>query len=146
MSKFEEFKKAKAAYLEALDQIGEEEVVAEYRRHLEQHPDVYGVMWTQWTPSFNDGEPCRFTVTEPAQFTKEQLLDYLLDKDYEESVLEDQEEDDLFGELSLRELEGYSHTSKNMLIMDEDILESVFGDGVTVVVTRTGVYTREYFD
>lgn len=146
MSKFEEFKKAKAAYLEALDQIGEEEVVAEYRRHLEQHPDVYGVMWTQWTPSFNDGEPCRFMVTEPTQFTKKQLLDYLLDKDYEENVLEEQEEDDLFRSLSLRELEGYSRSTKNMLFMDEDILESVFGDGVTVVVTRTGVYTREYFD
>lgn len=146
MSKFEEFKKAKAAYLEALDQIGEEEVVAEYRRYLEQHPEVYGVMWTQWTPSFNDGEPCRFMVAEPTQFTKKQLLDYLLDKDYEENVLEEQEEDDLFRSLSLRELEGYSRSTKNMLFMDEDILESVFGDGVTVVVTRTGVYTREYFD
>ena len=85
-------------------------------------------------------------VAEPTQFTKKQLLDYLLDKDYEENVLEDQEEDDLFRSLSLRELEGYSRSTKNMLFMDEDILESVFGDGVTVVVTRTGVYTREYFD
>lgn len=85
-------------------------------------------------------------VTEPTQFTKKQLLDYLLDKDYEESVLEEQEEDDLFGELSLRELEGCSHRAKNIPIMEDDILESVFGDGVTVVVTRTGAYTREYFD
>lgn len=29
------------------------------------HPEVTGIAWTQYTPYFNDGDPCVFSVGEP---------------------------------------------------------------------------------
>lgn len=53
------------AYKNQLNSIGKEarEAVAEYLAPLV--PPGYILKWDQYTPYFNDGEPCTFSVNEP---------------------------------------------------------------------------------
>lgn len=36
------------------------------KEFFEKNPAIKAVMWTQYTPFFNDGETCEFSVNEPA--------------------------------------------------------------------------------
>jgi hypothetical protein len=153
MDKFENYKRAKAAYLEALDEFGEDDVVALFRVFFENNPGIYGVLWTQWTPSYNDGEPCEFMVTEQCAFTKDALLDVISEERYKEEILESLEAGDdqeVFSSLNISVLESMPSVGDLKKTpfpeIDEEILKSVFGDGFRVVVTRNCVYTTEYYD
>lgn len=33
-----------------------------FKEIFEEYPELHGFRWTQYTPSFNDGDPCEFTV------------------------------------------------------------------------------------
>ncbi len=37
---------------------------AEFKTFLDAHPNVLGFVWEQYTPYFNDGDPCEFGVRE----------------------------------------------------------------------------------
>src|SRR5688572_125580 len=45
---------------------GGERLVGEHLKELlAAHPKIEAVKWTQYTPYFNDGDPCVFSVNEP---------------------------------------------------------------------------------
>ncbi|MBD2201808.1 hypothetical protein H6G33_10655 [Calothrix sp. FACHB-1219] len=56
---------------EAIGKSVLELVVKQVRDVIEYLPDsIVGITWTQYTPFFNDGDPCTFRVNDPQWITK----------------------------------------------------------------------------
>lgn len=148
MNKYEAYQKARAEYLKALDSIEESDIVEKYREFIDKN-NLYGVMWYQYTPSFNDGDPCTFTSSRPQAFTKKELVDFLQDQEDSKvllKLLESGTEEELFENFTPNSLEEYCNYSSSIPVIDDDLLQSLFGDGVTVVITKTMAHKTRYYD
>jgi hypothetical protein len=110
------------------------------QQFMTDHPEVAALRWSQYTPYFNDGDPCVFSVGE---------LYYKLVGGDEEAG----DEEDGFEYLSsygkpaefaqqpwYKALEELS----SALSGSEDELLAAFGDHVQVIVTKAGVDVEEY--
>ena len=108
---------------------------------MKDHPEVKGIKWAQYTPYFNDGDPCTFSVSAFGFFFEGDDLD---GSHYD-------------GELPWRGYEGWdkanvcsleTHDACVALAKElgnmEDVLETLFGDHVSVSVTPDGVSVDEY--
>lgn len=142
MSKlFDELTALKEAYDTKLAEEGEEAVKELFKELFDKHPQLVSVTWRQYTPYFNDGDPCYFRVGEfETNFDEDEYDDE--DEDEEEAVEEETTEEvveesvdyDAINE-AVGELEG---------LLPEDVLEHVFGDHVTITATREGFDITEY--
>ena len=112
---------------------GKKEIKAHLDEIFAKFPDVTGIRWRQYTPYFNDGDPCEFAVHEA---------------EVKLSAGTGGDEDDGW-EYSLPD----KHPAKKVirefsdLIQSEgmiDVMETVFGDHVQVVVTPEGVTADDY--
>lgn len=113
--------------------------VAELRRLMLRYPDIKAASWHQYTPSFNDGDPCYFTVGDFYISTSENLNSH--------GELDDDEDDGLvFSSYNLPA--KYKEFSPVMDFVGSgvgsDILEDVFGSDVQVRVTASGVQVEDY--
>ena len=61
---FDELKEMKAAYDRKLQQEGEAAVKDAFKDLFDKYPEVRSVVWSQYTPYFNDGDVCYFSVHE----------------------------------------------------------------------------------
>lgn len=161
---------ARAKYDEQLKRIGKnvaKEVAKEIGALL---PPGYGLKWTQGTPSFNDGDPCTFSVHDPS----------LVRLDAEEDESENEEPDDdgetctgpdemdlstavkrygkkdkpvnstygAYVEYGFPKIEGYTLETLKSLdelwhSLPEDLLQAAFGDGAEVTVKPDGKYDND---
>ena len=112
---FDELKALKEAYDKKLNEEGENAIKELFKELFEKHPQLESVSWRQYTPYFNDGDPCYFRVGE---FEPE------FDGD------EDEASNDAVYELADE--------------LPEEVLESVFGDHVKITATRDGFEVTEY--
>ena len=48
-----------------IKEVGQGSIKEMFEAIFKQAPAVLAVKWTQYTPHFNDGEPCVFNVNEP---------------------------------------------------------------------------------
>jgi hypothetical protein len=138
MGRLDDFNKKKKELEEIITSFGKGTLKEEFKFWFEEFPELKGFGWTQYTPYFNDGEPCEFSVYEGGFFFSEEDLNKVLD-----------------GEEHLYDFDPYSlsldDVMKNKcseitqkLSSMGDILESVFGDGVQVIVTPTKIEVTEY--
>lgn len=119
-------------------------LIAELKDVFVRHTDLKVIKWTQYTPGFNDGDPCYFTIGD---VTASNHMDVNAYGEWEGD--EDEEPKDLVA-FSLdynvpkqyKDLEALGKFINSAT--GRDVLEFMFGDGVTVVVTATGVDTEEY--
>lgn len=118
----------------------------EFRKHFASlmsgvftdHPDIFAIVWAQYTPHFNDGDVCEFSVCDIMGFSEQNIREY--------NELEDGEEIDhdsitsLYGEMwadgeyfceSDFEKYGLKHIFKN-----EDLMQTIFGDDKLVLLVR----------
>jgi hypothetical protein len=65
MPTYEDLRKMKKAYEEARDAGAKDALRDHFKGLFELHPDVAAIRWRQYTPYFNDGEPCTFRVCDP---------------------------------------------------------------------------------
>lgn len=112
-----------------------------------QNPEVKAIVWEQYTPYFNDGEPCVFGVNEPVFVTKEY-------DEYDERSY-NYEEDDVFswkynpnnkkGSPSpfREELIKNCKEVKDFIQQNDELFEAMFGDHVKVVL-RPGEEPETY--
>jgi len=141
MSKlFDELTALKEAYDTKLSEEGEDAVKELFKELFDKHPQLQSVTWRQYTPYFNDGDPCYFRVGEfETDFDGEEYED----EDEEEDVVEEEATEEVVEEPidynaineAVGELEG---------LLPEDVLEYVFGDHVTITATREGFEVSEY--
>jgi hypothetical protein len=123
--------------------------------------NISGLIWEQYTPYFNDGEACIFSVGEPALILRNP-----------EAVFSSYDEENCVPELSYSDWDrimgpdepGWYEHVKNLieetgltkgtfetaqsfvqqLMGMEDVLKQAFGDHVHVKVTAEGVDVDEY--
>lgn len=132
------------------------------KEFFDKNPGIQAIIWTQYTPYFNDGEPCEFRVGDPT-FTNSpngedvspwgeyegedesvwacENIAYVLNSDREYYKAKA----DLIkaaGEINVDSCSAFSRIlcSSEM----EDVFLSMFGDHAKVVATRDGFDVDDY--
>lgn len=156
-NKLEQIKRLREEYKELSQNLFAEGVKAIF----DTYPDLIAVGWSQYTPYWNDGDPCEFSVHE-SQIQWKGVTD------------QDDFEDEDYGDEWLHDLNGYEYQQKmhnkypkekyyimkdenevqmhkavddvNAILreIDESTMEEMFGDHVFVTVTKEGVTTEGY--
>lgn len=119
-----------------------------FQEFFEANPKIDAVRWEQYTPYFNDGDPCTFRVCEPnLRFVNGVLTEEEAENlsDYGDGFVWS-----LYGvkdEVRKAELEkilnGAAELTK-ILSEAEEFLEAVYGDHVQITVTREGIKVEDY--
>lgn len=136
-----------AAVRDEMKRVGRVALQEAFDDFFAKVPEAEAIVWVQYTPYFNDGDTCEFSVhdmqlklsakareemlgIEDAEADHEDWLDNRWESD--ESDLDDLEDPrgpeiaNLFSELAGD-------------VVDEDLFLATFGDHVAVTVTRTGI-------
>jgi hypothetical protein len=116
---------------------------------FELNPGINALRWTQYTPYFNDGDACVFSVGD-VYFTNakgNQLDDISGWGEYEgddADIWSDSYPKYLTGKLGVN-VESCEFISSMINSSEmEDIMEMMFGDHVCVTVTRVGIDVTDY--
>lgn len=117
-----------------------------FKEFFERNPEVNVIYWTQYTPYFNDGDPCYFSVNFDGGFAYIKDIDYNNLQQYTDGYdIDEMEVED--GSLLYHELvEKYPKLGKDMYAIDEllnhvDFIKETLqdlGEG-TVMVTEKGI-------
>ncbi len=163
IAEFETVKKAFEAKLQ-------ESMKADFEAFFAATPLVHAITWTQYTPHFNDGDPCTFSVNEPdfqnhEDFELEPAGGYGDGGSFPSKPSEyvyagaadpaDRHHDHYVKEIADYEesiqQDGYVQTVENIREMSkfigsipEEVMNAAFGDGVKVVATRDGFEVDEH--
>jgi hypothetical protein len=130
---------------------GKEALKDAFQEFFEAHPEAKCIVWTQYTPYFNDGDACEFRVNElalklnktPSEDTSAEDDDFEDNDDYESDIY-----DLKYGKKTLTVAEAklvadFTSLEKATGQLDE-VFELVFGDHVKVRATRNGFDVTEY--
>lgn len=153
----EKVKALKAKYEEFLAKIKKEDLAEPFREFLEKYPFIEAVKWSQYTPYFNDGDVCTFSVNEPETIIDGEPRDC---GKTEEWVVDGQEEvtdnwtypprprlrdkyvKKAVAPISLAAAEDFDRLHQSF---DDDIFKAVFGDHVEVTYSlANGFEIDEY--
>ena len=120
------------------------------KEFFDKNPNVTAIVWTQYTPFFNDGDTCEFSVNEPT-FTNAPDPENVRWGEYEgdEEVAADGSK--------IFTWEGWGQCPDNLnkdmcnafsrMIQSsemEDVMKAMFDDHVKVVATREGFDVEDY--
>lgn len=111
-----------------------------FKAFFAQYPTVTAIGWTQYTPYFNDGEPCEFSKHEFGVSTRS-------DVDWENAgQYDDNDEPYIRDEYELQSEEEHLKRALRRLerASEEDLFEAAFGDHVRVVATPAGFHVFEH--
>lgn len=151
------------------------------KQFFEENPEIKCITWSQFTPYFNDGEPCVFGVGEVKflkKFDKEEKLnsdeyefddDYVdfvvdtgslafdlewaqkqydryKDSEYEQTAQNYKEEINRIKNASEREKELYENcvSFEELIQSNEDMMEEIFDDHVSVYITPDEIIVEGY--
>jgi hypothetical protein len=104
-------------------------------------PEVKTVYWTQYTPSYNDGDPCVFTLGD-LYFSPAELDGHPEDYDGDEA---DAPYASFGGDKRVSaELRTEMKALESFLYDNADMLEPLYGNNVAITVTRERVTLDEY--
>lgn len=95
-----------------------------------KYPEILKFGWTQYTPYFNDGDPCVFNYNDMYVCTDPETADGSV-YDWEDMY-------------SLKNKYPELAEFEKVLSSSEDILLAMFGDHVQVTVTPAGIDVDEY--
>jgi hypothetical protein len=142
---------------------GEIAIKEEFKSIFESFPRLKAFRWVQYTPHFNDGEPCEFSVHDPLFAVSGLQKEGGPEWDHAEDEDEDEEGDitlqfsdkwsfSYYGDkspgafnLPTEEEQAQMKHISSILNDNEDIMQYVFDDGVQITVYRDGrVDVNEY--
>lgn len=127
---FDELKELKAAYDKKIKDDGEAALGEAFKEVFDKFPDLKAITWVQYTPYFNDGDTCTFSVHDfDVNFNDE-------DYNYGDTLWE------LRNDPSKKELIEAIRTLRQEL--PSDVLEYIFGDHAKIVATPTGFKVTEF--
>lgn len=152
---------------ETLRAVTAEGLLPVFAEAFRRNPLIKCMIWTQYTPYFNDGDPCEFSAhvdrggarshfpprgtlsgwdvvagKMPDLPRGDEIDGFTTPEDYDDPVLG-------YGYSSKGDgneaaLEQAGAVSQAVADLPEDLLESVFGDGVKVLVWEGGILTTGY--
>ena len=136
----EEIEAIRKAHMETLQMKFKEAT----RAFFDSNPTIQAVVWSQYTPYFNDGEECIFSVNTPTfvreNFDEEDLLDpYEYEGDETYKSLSFWRKPDATDSV---ELNCYEFSV--LIEGNDELMKNVFGDHVAVYLTRNKVVVVEY--
>lgn len=166
----EELAELQKAYREAVESKGQAVLDYLFKDLFDSAPSVEGVVWEQYTPYFNDGDACVFSIGEPRFLIKnndpvvEGVTSWYGDdydeedddvslSEYEASQFVNYEWDGSWPNRTRRVIpisdlktELYEHLEKVETGFGAvtDVLENLFGDHVRIKATRSGYDVTEY--
>lgn len=113
---------------------------------------VKAVMWEQYTPAFNDGEPCEFGVREPRITTNDVVAAAWLEGEEPDMELAYPGSDNYYDDYDYQswsshpdgKLEGEQYYPPVDSAEFEDAVHTTFGNDTKIVVTPTRVMAFEY--
>ena len=126
-----------------------------------KNPGVSAIVWTQYTPYFNDGDTCEFRVNDPT-FTNAPDPENIVWEEYEGEeenvwtasniayVLNSDQQWYAEAKRLIQEQGGVDVESCNMMARAicssemEDVMLAMFGDHSKVIATRDGFDVEEY--
>lgn len=135
----------------------------------EENPKIHCMTWVQYTPYFNDGEPCRFRMGDIWIMTKEVYDLYkeernpyaeewnIIERDYDTDRKNEYKTNtwklvDIFGEdeekielsITLEEAQKAWEMVKVFQKIPDEVFLMMFGDHQHVVATKDGFEVEEY--
>lgn len=134
---------AHLAHIEKIKKEVEKESAIVFKKSMvsffEAFPEVSKILWTQYTPYFNDGDPCTFSLGEV----------YFVPKDVEDEDFGYWDYDDVafstYDDRKPSEELGIAMKAITSLINKlDDFLEDQFGDHMMITLTKDGIDTIEY--
>lgn len=136
-----------------------EEFKKELRSFFESTPEIKAIVWNQYTPYFADGDACEFSVNE-VYFTNaesEILEENLNGISYGDIELEgffsitsnskygrNWDDTPIQEPVSLEVQTSINDMAKKLNMIPDEVYLDMFGDHVTVTVTRDTITTSEY--
>ncbi len=106
---------------------------------LDKFPRVEAFKWSQYTPSWNDGSPCTFSINEESFAIK-----LVLPEGKTEWTDEDGCDEDGRWDFDLEDEEEKALNELASLGGPEEFIEILFGTNVTVTVTRDEISVDHY--
>ena len=149
---------ARKAYDEQLAALGAEAAKAVAEFLGQRIPAGFKLEWTQYTPYFNDGEPCTFSVHTPYLYKPEGDEEHRWAEEYDTSIElgcknygKDYTYSDGYVSKARELIDGISIEDFDALSaawdeLPEDMLLKAFGDHTKVIVESGGAYTNDEFD
>lgn len=141
MGKYESLRDVHAKLEEArnnMKKTGRDALAEAFKEFFNLNPDITALKWSQYTPYFNDGDPCTFRRHE-MEIQSPLARDKYSEKNGQEPDTEAFYDDYCLTEESQRELTSSLKSLGELEdILDDELMETVFGDGVTVIATIDG--------
>jgi len=137
---FAEIERTKQKYEAAVKAIGREGVQKLLAPLFERYQNVDAVKWTQYTPYFNDGEPCEFDANGDYAEVRFKAEDG-------DVLTKESQEQDFESDWENREKPARYEAIKAIrtaLKINNAVMLAAFGDHVEVTVDRAGVTVDEY--
>ncbi len=122
--------------------VGKEEFIGEFAKLFEAHPILLGVKWRAYTPYFNDGDACTFSVHEPS-YSIEGLVSKYPEEDEEENGAGYIDSYSINEKALTKEQKAAMKAVKELFKNDDDLFLAAFGDHVRCTATRTGIDVEE---
>lgn len=122
---------------ERFHKVGKQLIKKTLNKIFDSFPEVKSIYWHQYTPYFNDGDPCLFTIREI--FASELTVDQV-----------DNSDDGFYGGISRYNSGDHKELSAMLAIFEdclgqiEDVVKAAFGDHALVIATRKNIEIREY--
>lgn len=142
-----EFKVKQEELEKALGKNAKNILAEEFKSFFAAHPEIDAVRWTQYTPHFNDGEPCIFERNRFDVRIKDNAKTPALG---DEQLIDQTEYDDdgFFNGWDLDDNTALGKTMNTLEDLFDDstqaIFKTAFDDGVQVTVTRKGFRSEEH--
>ncbi len=151
----------KGRYEKMVKAFKEDDFKGWFLEYFKLYPFITSISWTQYTPYFNDGDPCVFSIQEPALELSASYIAAnpglsLIGSSYSKKEVE---EDEDFDEVQSVTLDTYDFTKEQGkaypdmraavnsitdLFEAKDVLLHVFGDHTEIVVTPNEIRVEEY--
>lgn len=143
-----ELVKEMEAFRKEYQKKGQSVLKKAFKTFFNEHPDIKTITWAQYTPYFNDGDECIFSLKD-AYCSKMKLTEADISDPYDLDGYEEDESD----EVRLQGNGGYKYDSKQRRAVEkfmeqmsqlDDIFKELFDDHVWVIATEDGFEVHEY--
>lgn len=138
----EDYKSMRAQFMKD----GQELIKKAFTEFFNQNTKVQAVAWTQYTPYFNDGEPCVFRMNGfyavPTELYDEAIENGCSHVDY--GFCKWSSEKTVGKHFSLLEWTKVKDFLEVLEELPDELFEDMFGDHTEVVATREGFEVKEH--
>jgi hypothetical protein len=120
-----------------------------------EYPNLKQISWTQYTPYFNDGDPCtfsshhnyasiKFTSTVEGEDDEDGYDEKWSTYHYYDGYGKDKKLKSNLTTIEIDKLKAGEAVGEFLANFDDDDMENLFGDGFKVIITKDGIEVEEY--